>query len=379
MTIKTEIKDNLFNAINEGDSEAFIAAQIEMAKEIEQNIIKEAKAMNVADMNDEHVLAERGMQPLTKDEKEYYNEVIEGKGFAGVQKLMPPTIFDRVFEYLEREHPLLSEIDFVNTTGTTRWITRKGDAEAAWWGPLCDEIKKKLESAFEINDTELFKLSAYVPVCKSMLDLGPVWLDRFVRTLLQESLAIALEEAIVNGDGKEKPIGMGKDLKGSVVEGVYPDKKAIKLDNFTPFELGEKVMKPLTLEGKRAATNVLLIVNPDDYWGKLFGATTMLTQNGVYVYDILPIPAKIIQSTAVKKGTMIAGMGKDYFMGVGSGQKIEYSDHYKFLEDERTYIAKQYANGYPIENDRFIVFDISDISGEPQVPNTPQEPAAAKK
>src|SRR5699024_5800943 len=116
-----------------------------------------------------------------------------------------------------------------------------------------------------------------------------------------------------------------------------PDKTATALADLKPGTLGANIMAPLTKGGKRAVQQVLLIVNPLDYWEKIFAETTFLTADKSYVYGVLPIPAKIIQSVAVPQGTMIAGMGKDYFMGVGSTQKIDYSDHYKFLEDERTY------------------------------------------
>lgn len=359
-----ELQEQLKNAIENGDSDAFVEVQVAMAKSIEARILQEAQQARNEDLNDQAVMTQRGLNPLTSEEREYYNEVIGAGGFAGVQKLVPPTVFDRVFEDLRANHELLSEIDFVNTTGVTEWVMRNGEVEAAWWGQLCDEIKKKLEMSFKKEQTELFKLSAYVPVCKAMLDLGPQWLDRFVREILYESLAMALELAIVAGTGKEQPIGMIKDLKGAVVDGIYPDKTATALNDLKPGTLGKNIMAPLTKGGKRAVQQVLLIVNPLDYWEKIFAHTTFLTADKTYVYGVLPIPAKIIQSVAVPQGTMIAGMAKDYFMGVGSTQKIEYSDHYKFLEDERTYIAKQYANGHPIDNDSFLVFDISGM-GEP--------------
>ncbi len=364
-----ELKEEMKAAIESGDSEAFAKVQIEMAKSIENRILQEAKtainedmrAIN-EDMNDQAVMVKRGLNPLTKEEREYYNEVIGAGGFAGVEKLVPATVFDRVFEDLRQNHALLSEINFVNTTATTEWITRNNDVDAAWWGALTAAITKKLEMAFKKEKTDLYKLSAYVPVAKAMLDLGPDWLDRFVREILFESMAIALELAIVAGTGKDQPIGMIKNLNGAVVEGVYPDKVAVELDDLKPETLGLKVMAPLTKNGKRAVPMVLMVVNPLDYWSKIFPATTFLSATGTYVHGVLPIPAKIVQSVAVTQGTMIAGMAKDYFMGVGSTQKIDFSDHYKFLEDERTYIAKQYANGKPIDNDAFLVFDISGMS-----------------
>lgn len=361
-----DLKEKIKAAIENNDSEAFAKVQVEMAKGIEARILKEAREAMNEDMNDQAVMVKRGLNPLTKEEREYYNEVIGGAGFSGTEKLMPATIFDRVFEDLRQNHPLLSEIDFVNTTGVTEWITRNNDVEAAWWGTLTSAITKKLETAFKKEETGLYKLSAYVPVAKAMLDLGPQWLDRFVREILFESLSIALELAIIAGTGKEQPIGMIKDLGGAVVDGVYPDKTGTALNDLQPATLGTNVMSPLTKGGKRAVPSVLLIVNPLDYWSKIFPATTFLSATGTYVHGVLPIPAKVVQSVAVEEGTMIAGMAKDYFMGVGSTQKIEFSDHYKFLEDERTYIAKQYANGKPIDNDSFLVFDISGM-GTPEV------------
>lgn len=358
-----ELKNQMKNAIESGDSDAFVEAQIALAKSIETKILEEAKRVN-DDLSDQAVMAKRGLNPLTKEERQFYNEVIGGEGFSGTEKLMPPTIFERVFEDLRQNHPLLSEIDFVNTTATTEWITRNGDVEAAWWGALTDAIQKKLSASFKKETTELYKLSAYVPVAKAMLDLGPQWLDRFVREMLYESIAIALEQAIVAGTGKGQPIGMMKDLEGAVVDGVYPDKTAAALNDLKPKSLGEQIMAPLTKGGKRAVSNVLLIVNPLDYWSKIFPGTTVLTANGAYVYGVLPIPATVVQSIAVPEGKLIAGMAKDYFMGVGSSQRIEFSDHYRFLEDERTYITKQYANGKPLDNESFLVFDISGMEAD---------------
>ena len=50
--------------------------------------------------------------------------------------------------------------------------------------------------------------------------------------MLSESIAIALEQGIVAGTGKDQPIGMIKDLAGSVNLGVYSDKEATAVNRF---------------------------------------------------------------------------------------------------------------------------------------------------
>ncbi|AXY07443.1 phage major capsid protein [Bacillus thuringiensis LM1212] len=368
---QNEMREKLLNAMNSGDEEQAAAAMVEFANSIQQNIINEARQAVNEDLSDQQVMVSRGLQVLTKDEQSYYNEVIANKGFAGTETLVPATVFERVFEYLRVNHALLNHIQFVNTTGVTQWVVKKGYVQSAWWGKLCEEIKELLDDGFEVIATNLYKLSAYVPICNAMLDLGPIWLDRYVREILAESMAIALEEAIVNGTGKDQPIGMMKDLKAAVTDGVYSDKTATLLTDLTPESLGEKVMAPLTNGGRRAVSNALIIVNPLDYWEKIFPSTTFLTQNGVYVSGVLPIPATIEQSLAVPKGKMVAGIASDYFMGVGSTQKMESSKEYRFLEDETVYLSKQYANGRPKDNDSFLVFDISALKAGDKGTTTP--------
>jgi len=363
-----EIKDEMKEAIENGESDDFVTAQAKMAKEIEDKILEEAKEFTnqtINEKNNEAVMTERGLNPLTTEEKEYYNEVIDNEGFAGTEKLMPATIFDRVFEDLRKNHPLLSVIDFKNTTAVTEWVTRTSEAEAAWWGKLTDAIEKKLSASFKKESTDLYKLSAYMPVAKAMLSLGPRWLDRFVREVLYESVALALEMAIVGGSGNGEPIGMDKDLSKPVdPETGYEKKTAQSLTDLEPATLGQKVMAPLTKEGTRNVSRAIIVVNPLDYWERLYAKLIRKDADNVPTYDVVPLPAdvEVIKSVAATKGEMIVGDPRDYFMGIGTNQKIEYSDHYKFLDDERTYITKQHANGKPIDNDSFLLFNISNMA-----------------
>ena len=66
---------------------------------------------------------------------------------------------------------------------------------------------------------------------------------------------------------------------------------------------------------------------------------------------------------ALERGEAIIGMGYKYFAGAGMGKegRIEYDDSYRFLEDERVYLIKLYANGFPMDNNAFLHLDISDL------------------
>lgn len=369
---KAEIK----NALETGDAETFAEAVVKNIvannEEIQERILNEAKTFNIENA-DASILAQRGFQPLTAEERKYYNEVKDKHSFEGLE--LPKTVFERVFDDLQKEHPLLSEINFQNVTGVSEWVIRVDDVEAAWWGPLCDEIKKKLDTAFKIIKTDLFKVSAYVPVCKAMLALGPEWLDRYVRAILTESIALAMEKAIIAGDGQDGPVGITKKLE-DVSGGIHQDKEAVALADFSPESIGTSILAPLS-KGKSGLGRLILVVNPTDYYAKFYSLFNIQDEHGVYRQQNLPFDGKVIVSDYMPEGKLVVGEAKNYFMGVGSALKIEHSDEYRFLEDQRVYIAKQYANGQPRKDEDFIVFDITNTELK-KAPKTTGKPAASE-
>lgn len=357
-----EAKTKIVNALDSGDSSVFAESVLEatasIGKDIQDKLLKESQTFNTENA-DQAILAQRGFRALTSEERKYYNEVQDANSLADIP--MPRTVFDRVFEDLRNEHPLLSEIDFQNTTGVTEFITRTGDVQTAWWGPLLDEIKRKLENGFKVEPTNLFKVSAYMPIAKAMLDLGPQWLDRFVRETLAESIAIAMEEAIVAGTGQNMPVGMNRLLE-DVVGGVHTEKTPVVLSDLKPATIGTEIMAKLTKGKVKTVGKVLLIVNPTDYWAKLFPVLTFQTDDGEYKTQSLPFNGEIVQSVHVPENRMLVGEAKNYFMGIGSERKVQYSDDFRLLDDQRVYVTKQYANGRPVEDEAFLYFDITDFS-----------------
>lgn len=357
--LDVNLKKEALEAIKSGDAEK----QAEVIEKYFTNMANElaSKYEGLENEKDAKVLENRGFRVLTKEEKTYFDKVIEGmranQSLSDLTDVMPRTVIDQVFEDLEKNHPLLSKIDFVNVTGITEFLVRVGDVAPAWWGKLTDEIQKELASAFDKETVDTYKLSAFLPVCKAHLDLGPTWLEAFVRRFLLEALAQGLEGAIVTGTGKDQPIGMDRNLKGSVVDGVYPQKTAQAIADFKADTIGGLVAK-LTNGGKRNVTSVIMIVNPVDYYVRIMPNILYQNAQGNYVTS-LPFPIEFIQSSEVTIGKSLFGLGNRYFLGLGSTQKIEKSDEYHFLEDERVYLTKLYGTGKPKDNNSFLYLDIT--------------------
>ena len=373
---RDDIRAKLQQAIKDNDTEAFSASFDQMLECIQNDIQQRAddRIDQMKRETDTTVLASRGVRQLTTKEKEFYQKVADAmkakdpkQALNNLDVVMPETVIDAVFDELQTSHPLLSRIQFMNTRGAIRMMMNTNGYQEAAWGQLCDEIVQELTSGFKEVDTGLLKLSAFMPVCKAMLDLGPEWLDDFVRQVLYEAYANGLEAGTVAGDGNGKPIGMNRQVGDNVTVtgGVYPVKAPVSVTDLSPTTVGNLLaLMAVDPNGKaRNVRDVILVVNPVDYFQRIMPATTMMTPNGTYVNDVLPYPMSVIQSPAVEQGQAIIGLGYKYFAAIGSARdgRIEYSDHYHFLEDERVYLIKGYANGFPMDNNAFFVLDITGI------------------
>ena len=368
---KAKIVEKMNQAIKDDDAKMFSEAFTELCQKIEENVLEQAREM----MNEQDVtiLAQRGVRQLTSKEREYYEKVIEAmkspnpkQALNDVEVVMPETIINSVFDELSTNHPLLSRLSATTVTGLTRMMMNTNGEQRAAWGKLTAKIIEELTSGFKEVDVTQDKLSAFLPVSKAMLDLGPAWLDNYVRQVLYEALANGLEYGIVNGTGKDEPIGMVRQVGDgvSVKDGVYPEKSPIKMTALDMEQLGNvtAIMAKNDKGQARTVTGLILLVNPVDYFRRVLPATRMLTPDGVYA-SVLPVDAEIIQSAAVKEGKAVYGMAPKYFLGVGMARngRIEYSDEYRFLEDERVYLIKLYANGFAMDNNAFQVLDITEL------------------
>lgn len=369
LDVKKEVYDEIADSIKNGDTEGFVnKINTAVYNSVYENVMKEVRANG--GVSDEAVLAKRGFPMLTSEEKDFYENLkkINARNeLTDYEITLPLTISNRVYEDMFQKHELLSAVDFVDSKGKTRWIFSKDLDYAAAWGDLNDAVSQEADAAFAQVEFGNFKLSAYIPVPKTMLELGLTWLDQFVVRYLSEIIARALEKAIVQGNGQKQPVGMTKEVNIESQSTPATDKSAETLTELSPKSVGAIAAK-LTNNGVREVGIIDLIVNPVDYWTKVYPALHVLNANGAIVTENMPL--RVIQSSAVPTNKAIFGICANYFATVGFGApngKIEYSDHYKFLEDVRTYKARCVAYGTPKDNVSFFVYDITNL-GEATIP-----------
>mgnify|MGYP001380096494 FL=1 len=358
-------KEAYMNLAKEGaDAEAQAKAwnelQDALVEDLTEKILTQVRNENM----DSQILAARGQNVLTSEERRFFNEVIASGGFTD-DSILPVTTQERVFEDLVAAHPLLEAIGLQDLGAVTRFIY--SDPEKAYaWGNLFGEIKGQVSTAFREEQIGQLKLTAFAVIPKDMLELGPEYVERYVRALLVESYSVGLEYGLVNGRGpaQNEPIGLMKDVAEN---GAVTDKTSSGVLTFAPSQFGEvvagelhDVIKALSTDEKGKARKVLgkvhMVVNPVDVISVQF-RNTVQTANGQWV-TALPYNIKLVESEEVPEKKALFFVKGEYIAALAGGYKINRFDQTLAIEDAMLYTIKQFANGKPKDNKAALVYDL---------------------
>ncbi|MGF7046392.1 HK97 family phage major capsid protein [Paenibacillus sp. DS2015] len=317
------------------------------------------------DMLDRSILQQRGHNVLTSDETKFFNAAVVAGGFTD-DSILPVTTQERVFEDLTTEHPLLAALGLQDLGAVTKFIY--SDATKAYaWGALFGDIKGQINAAFREEQISQFKLTAFAVIPNDMLELGPVWIERYVRTVLVESYSVGLEYGYVNGKGPtvSEPVGL---MKNVAANGAVTDKVSSGTLTFAPSQYGEtvagelyEVVKELSVDAegnsRKVLNKIVMVVNPVDAIG-VQARNTIQTANGQWVMA-LPYNLKVAESEEVPTGKALFFVQGQYLAAIAGGYKFKKFDQTLAIEDATLYTIKQFANGKPKDNKAALVYDLA--------------------
>lgn len=373
-----EAKDNFAvvsanqEATAEQKTEALSQYMEAIQKETENKIMEQAQTM----ANDNNVLQSRGQNVLTNDERKFFNKVIEEGGFTD-EDILPSTVQERVFEDIEQEHKLLQAIGIQNLGAVTEFIFSDPEG-AAVWGPLFDGINGQLNASFRQETITQLKLTAFVPIPKDMLKLGPEWIERYVRIIISEAMKVGLEKGYVAGDGKNQPVGLLYNIKD---DGGYEKKSTEGTLTFKPGRttinelkgVVKKLAEKLDHDGevkdqpRRVEGKIVMVTNPFDTFDIKANATIQ-NDSGAYVTN-LPFNPVMTESVFVPQGQVLFFVKGEYIAAIGGEMDVKRYKETLALEDADVFIAKQFATGKPVDNNAAQVYDLDvDISNDDDEP-----------
>ena len=373
---------NLARAFAGDDATAVEEGFVELQTAIYDSVLQEYK--DAIASNDRAILAQRGFRQLTTAETEYYETIIKAlkssnpkQAFTDISKdtdntipdkMLPETTIDEIFKNIEEAHPLLAIIRPKNVGYITTWLRNTHTRQLAVWGNIETDIAGEIKSSFEVVSVRQGRLTCYMLIHRDTLQLGPTFLDGYIRTVLAEAMACGMEYGIVTGKGiGGEPIGLDRNI----AEGVnvnqttgYPRKPAIPVANFEPENYGRLVAmlsKDERGHVKQSVSGLTLACNLTDYLTKVMPATTVKNTDGEYKSGLFHIPTRVVTAEVIKPGEALLFLPDEYDLLVAGNRGLEYSDEYRFLEDLRVCKLVSYAFGKAYDNTAALLLDISGL------------------
>lgn len=380
ITNKTKDAKELFNSASANEnatSEEINAALEAYVTAIAEDAGSQVRAEyeELKNVTDNQVLAARGIPVLTAEETKFYNEVSKAGGFDK-DLTWPETIFERIFEDIQKDHPILRLINFSPTIGLTKTIRsrRKG---VAVFGPLHKDIEGQLDAEFGVTETSQLALTAFFLISKDTLQLGARWINRYVRLCLSEAVKDVWATKVITGTGKNEPAGLLKNVDGALDPNTgLPDKVSAGTltfkDSTTIIKEMAALMKKMSRvvkkigdddkntdeESRKVKGKVNLIINPVDYWDIIARITTQ-NSNGAFITNLPFIPEdRIVESEDVPEGKLIAFIDGEYDATQSQPEKV-YEYHETFaMKRAVLYAIDMLGNGEPVDNYAAQVYDI---------------------
>lgn len=351
--------------------EMFTALQEDLTEKIT------AEAQNGA--LDTQVMVSRGSHVLTSKETAFYNKVVEDGGFND-ESTLPESVQERVFEGLVKDRPLLQAIGLQDLGAVTKFIY-SDPALAFAWKEIFGDISGQVNAAFRDEKITQLKLTSFGAIPNDMLELGPKWIDRYMVTMLIESMAAGLEYGLVNGRGpaQDEPIGLLKDVDANT--GAVTDKVSEETPlTFAPSDKGQTVVAELygvltnlskDAEGKyrKVLNKVVMVVNPIDLLA-VNARHTIQNDAGTFVTN-LPYNLKVVDSEEIPVGKVAFFVQGEYIAAIAGGYKLKKFDQTLAMEDATLYTIKRFANGRPKDNKAVVVYDLDiqfPVPGEEDTP-----------
>lgn len=377
ITNKTKDAKKLFNEASNNENatpeevnnalEAYVTAIAEDAGAQVKSEYEELK-----NVTDNRVLEARGIPTLTAEETKFYNEAVKTGGFDS-DIVWPETILERVFENLQKDHPILNIINFTPTVGRVK-VIRARRTGVAVFGPLHKDLEGQLDAEFGATEFVQLALTAFFLISNDTLDLGPRWIDRFISLSLNEAVRDIWAEKVITGTGDDEPIGLLKDLDGAVTGGKYPDKSSAGTLTFGKDKIVKElagVMKKLSkftykvdkedtgeVKYRKVSGQVYLIVNPVNYYD-IIAAVTFANLNNVYGSNMPFINTEnIVESIDVPENKLIAFVKGEYEATQSRPKKVYIYKETFAMKRATLYAIDMLGNGYPTNNDAAQIYDL---------------------
>lgn len=284
----------------------------------------------------EKILAQKSVQT-------FFQKIYDVRKGSGNHVEAPEDIYTIIMDTVESYSKLYPLVEYFFPIGNVpgKIIIGK-DVTAAEFKP--DNVALSAEN-FAINvEFEYgngFKVAKVIFISNNMIDAQPDQYEAYIVKELARAIALALDDAILNGQGKDS----------YQLEGIIKNLPEQNIIGITLTELND-ILEPINLvdSGEYNDNEIVAIVNRNTYYKKLLKHLISCSNPGA-----LP---KFTFCYAMPEDKILYADLSKYILIQRGGFTLESSKHVRFIGDETGYKGKMYFEGKPGRSEAFALVNL---------------------
>ena len=316
--------------------------------------------------------------------KDFYEKVFElsqsssKRGVNNVEIGIPEITMGLIRDSIDDFSQILKYVNYRYLKGDGRAIIAGAIPEAVWTA-VCGKINE-LEIDFSDMNIYCHKVAGYIPVCNANLkdfDISGISsLAAEIEYNLLKGIGLALDKAIIYGDGINMPCGFVSSLAmtKNPVKSDEPWKdltpKNVQKVTGTDVKLFKNIMKAVSASKKHTATSRRVFIMNETTWDSIIAPESLaINAAGTIVAaanNTFPvIGGDIIFLSFIPDGDIVGGYLENYILAEREGINLAMSEHVFFLEDNTVFKAIARFDGAPVTPYRDSFFAINVENKEP--------------
>ena len=308
-----------------------------------------------------------------EDVKEFLLRVRELGGqkraINGSELLIPTVVLDLIRENIENYSKLYKHVNVRRVPGKARQ-TVMGTIPEAVWTEMCAKLNE-LNLSFTGVEVDGYKVGGYIAVCNAILEDSDISLATEIISVLGQAIGLALDKAILYGDGVKKPVGILTRLAQTADPG--NEKSTIPWVNLSASNV-------LAISGKTDAALFKALVEASGaakgkysrgskFWAMNETTHTKLVANSLTInaagaitagqMGTMPVIGGAIEVLSfIPDDVIIGGYGDLYLLAERAGAAIAQSEHVRFIEDQTVFKGTARYDGVPVIAEGFVAIGI---------------------
>ena len=312
----------------------------------------------------------------SEEVKEFLERVRKNRGeersIQGSELLIPDTVLGLIRENVENYSKLISRVTKRTVSGTARQNIM-GRIPEAVWTDMCASLND-LDFSFSQAEVDGYKVGGIICICNSTLEDSDINLATEIINALGAAIGIALDKAILYGNGGKMPLGIVTRLAQQSQPTVYSaksrawedlhTKNLITITGKSGIGLFQEIIKATkNMKSKYSTGSKIWVMNESTYTDLQVEAMSINAAGAIVSGQTMTMPViggeiVLVSDDIIPDGNIIAGYSDLYLLAERAGSTFAVSDQFKFADDMTAYKGTARYDGQPVIAEAFIAIGI---------------------